>query len=131
MSLLFKIQLSSRGFAHPVFSSFHRHCYSKQPFSYSSNFLTYLILGKLHATYIKVCKKRGLGQVDLTEAHSLCGLLESRGILSMKLGPMSKWASSTKDKKVSLRIDEGEIEAALKDKHLLSGILKDVDCVAK
>jgi len=90
-----------------------------------------ITLGKLHATYIKVCKKRGLGQVDLTQAHSLCGLLESRGILSMKLGPMSKWASSTKDKKVSLRIDEGEIEAALKDKHLLSGILKDVDCVAK
>ena len=69
--------------------------------------------------------------MDLTQAHSLCGLLESRGILSMKLGPMSKWASSTKDKKVSLRIDEGEIEAALKDKTLLSGILKDVDCVAK
>ena len=32
---------------------------------------------------------------------------------------------------MSLRIDEGEIEAALKDKTLLSGILKDVDCVAK
>ena len=69
--------------------------------------------------------------MDLSEAHSLCDLLESRGILSMKLGPMSKFASSTKDKKVSLRIDEGEIEAALKDKTLLSGILKDVDCVAK
>ena len=69
--------------------------------------------------------------MDLSEAGSLCGLLESRGILSMKLGPMSKWASSTKDKKLSLRIDEGEIEAALKDKTLLSGILKDVDCVTK
>ena len=49
----------------------------------------------------------------------------------MKMGPIFKWASSTKDKKLSLRIDEGEIEAALKDKTLLSGILKDVDCVAK
>ena len=49
----------------------------------------------------------------------------------MKLGPMSKWASSTKDKKLSMRIDEGEIEAAPKDKTLLSGILKDFVCVVK
>ena len=97
--------------------------------TYNFNF-SLKISGKLHATYIRVCKKRSLPQVDLSEAGSLCGLLESRGILSMKLGPMSKWASSTKDKKLSLRIDEGEIEAALKDKTLLSGILKDVDCVA-
>ena len=96
----------------------------------NSHFLRYIFffLGKLHATYVKVCKKRGLPQVDLSEAFSLCSLLDTRGILTIHKGG---WGSSTKDKKLSLRIDEGEIESALKDKTLLSGILKDVDCIAK
>ena len=88
-----------------------------------------ITLGKLHATYAKVCKKRGMSHVDLSEVASLCGLLESRGILNVKHG--GPWASSTKDRRVNLRIDEAEVEAALKDKTLLSGILNDIDCIAK
>lgn len=88
-----------------------------------------ITLGKLHETYARVCKKRGMTSVDLSEAGSMCGLLESRGILSIKHG--GPWASAAKDKKLSLRIDEGEVEAALKDKTLLSGILNDIECVAK
>ncbi len=88
-----------------------------------------LTLGKLHETYARVCKKRGMAHVDLSEAGSLCGLLESRGILSIKAG--GPWASSAKDRKVNLRIDEAEVESALKDKTLLSGILNDIDCISK
>jgi cell division control protein 6 len=88
-----------------------------------------LTLGKLHETYAKVCKRRGMSSVDLSEAGSMCALLESRGILSVKNG--GPWASAAKDRKLNLRIDEAEVEAALKDKTLLSGILRDVECIAK
>ena len=49
--------------------------------------------------------------------------LESREFLTMKLGLMTKRALSTKDKKLSLRIDEGEIEAAFKQGFQLMQIL--------
>ena len=88
-----------------------------------------ITLGRLHQTYANVCKKRGMAFVDLSEAGSLCGLLESRGILAVKQGGL--WAKSSKDRRVNLRIDEGEVEAALKDKTLLSGIINDISCIAK
>ena len=84
-------------------------------------------LGKLTDTYTRVCKKRGMAAVNLSEVASLCTMLEARGFFSAR-----KTASqSTKDTKLSLRIDEDEVEAALKDKALLSGIIRDVDCIAK
>lgn len=86
-------------------------------------------LGKLHETYARVCKKRSMAFVDLGEAGSMCSLLESRGFLAIKKG--GPWKAAAKDQKLSLRIDEDEVEAALKDKTLLSGILRDVECVAK
>ena len=54
-------------------------------------------------------------------------MLEARGFFSVRKGS----TSSTKDAKLSLRIDEDEVEAALKDKNLLSGIIRDVECIAK
>ncbi len=86
-------------------------------------------LGMLHSTYAKVCRKRSMQPIDLSEAGSMCGLLESRGLLAIRSG--GPWASAAKDKKVRLRIDEREVEDALKDKNLLSGILADIDCIAK
>ena len=54
-------------------------------------------------------------------------MLEARGFFSVRKGS----TSCTKDAKLSLRIDEDEVEAALKDKNLLSGIIRDVECIAK
>jgi len=85
-------------------------------------------LGKLHETYSKLCKKREMGAVNLSEVASMCTMLEARGFFSTRTLTSAK---VTKDIRLSLRIDEDEVEAALKDKALLSGIIRDVDCIAK
>ena len=82
-------------------------------------------MGKLHETYTKVCKKRSMTSASLSEAVSMASFLESRGFLSLRS------AKEPKDAKLSLRIDDDEVEAAMQDKTLLSGILHDVDCIAK
>ena len=84
---------------------------------------------KLHETYTKLCKKRGMSAVNLTETLSLCNLLEARGFFSIRNVPGKKLSNS--DIKVSLRIDEDEVQAALKDKALLSNILRDTECICK
>ena len=84
---------------------------------------------KLHETYTKLCKKRGMSAVNLSETLSLCNLLDARGIFSIRNVPGKKLSNS--DIKVSLRIDEDEVQAALKDKTLLSGIIKDTECICK
>jgi cell division control protein 6 len=82
-------------------------------------------MGKLHETYTKVCKKRSMTSASLSEAVSMAQSLESRGYLSLRS------AKESKDCKLSLRIDDDEIEAAMQDKTLLSGILHDIDCISK
>jgi cell division control protein 6 len=82
-------------------------------------------MGKLHETYSKVCKKRNMTSASLSETVTMASLLESRGFVSLKP------AKQTKDSKLSLRIDEDEVEAAMQDKTLLSGILHDVDCISQ
>ena len=84
---------------------------------------------KLHETYTKLCKKRSMAAVNLTEVLSLCSLLEARGFFTTRKVLGKKLSNS--DLKISLRIDEDEVQAALKDKILLSGILKDTDCICK
>ena len=64
--------------------------------------------------------------VDLSEVHSLCSLLESRGFFALKSSNKGVRAA-----KVSLRIDEKEVEEALQDKALLTEISKDASCIAK
>ncbi len=85
-------------------------------------------LGKLQETYTRVCQKRKIASVDLSEVASLCSLLETRGFFSLRKTARSM---SIRDSKVGLRIDEKEVEAALKDKALLTDILTDVSCIAK
>ena len=82
-------------------------------------------LGKLHETYSRICKKRTLGGLDLSEAASMSSLLEARGIFSVRK------AKNVRDCKICLRIDESEVEAALQDKTLLSNIVSDASCIAK
>ena len=52
-----------------------------------------------------------------------------RCFFSIRNVPGKKLSNS--DIKISLRIDEDEVQSALKDKTLLSGILKDTECICK
>ncbi|KAM9490986.1 cell division control protein 6 homolog [Salvelinus alpinus] len=74
-------------------------------------------LGKLHEVYSRICAKRQVGSVGQGECLSLCSLLESRGIFALK---KAKEARLTK---VSLKIEERDVENALKDRTLLGSIL--------
>ncbi|XP_064421412.1 cell division control protein 6 homolog [Latimeria chalumnae] len=74
-------------------------------------------LGKLHETYSKVCRKQQVTAVDQSECLSLSSLLEARGILGLK---KAKEARLTK---VSLKVEERDVEHALKDKVLIGNIL--------
>ncbi|XP_051532669.1 cell division control protein 6 homolog [Myxocyprinus asiaticus] len=76
-------------------------------------------LGKLCEVYSKLCKQRQVGGVGQTECSSLCSLLESRGIFTLK---KAKEARLTK---VFLKIEERDVENALKDRTLLGSILAD------
>ncbi|KAG9474135.1 hypothetical protein GDO78_004441 [Eleutherodactylus coqui] len=74
-------------------------------------------MGKLYDTYSKVCRKQQMGMVGQSECLSLCQLLETRGILGLK---RAKEARLTK---VSLKIEERDIEHAFKDKVLIGNVL--------
>lgn len=74
-------------------------------------------LGKLCETYSKLCQQRQVSGVGQGECLSLCSLLESRGIFSLK---KAKEARLTK---ISLKIEEKDVENALKDRALLGSIL--------
>ncbi|XP_020031925.1 cell division control protein 6 homolog [Castor canadensis] len=74
-------------------------------------------LGKLYEAYSNICRKQQVASVDQSECLSLSGLLESRGILGLKKN------KETRLTKVSLKIEEKEIEHALKDKALIGNIL--------
>ncbi|XP_051966916.1 cell division control protein 6 homolog [Xyrauchen texanus] len=74
-------------------------------------------LGKLCEVHSKLCKQRQVGGVGQTECLSLCSLLESRGIFTLK---KAKEARLTK---IFLKIEERDVENALKDRTLLGSIL--------
>uniref|UniRef100_A0A8C2QXN3 Cell division control protein n=1 Tax=Capra hircus TaxID=9925 RepID=A0A8C2QXN3_CAPHI len=74
-------------------------------------------LGKLHEAYSNVCRKQQVAAVAQSECLSLSGLLEARGIFGLKKNKETRFT------KVSLKIEEKEIEHALKDKALVGNIL--------
>ncbi|RVE76700.1 hypothetical protein OJAV_G00011280 [Oryzias javanicus] len=74
-------------------------------------------LGKLHEVYSRLCAQRQVSGAGQGECLSLCSLLESRGIFGLK---KAKEARLTK---VFLKIEEKEVENALKDRTLLGSIL--------
>ncbi|XP_036889398.1 cell division control protein 6 homolog [Sturnira hondurensis] len=74
-------------------------------------------LGKLYEAYSKVCRKQQVAAVDQSECLSLAELLEARCILELKKNKETRFT------KVSLKIEEKEIEHALKDKTLVGNIL--------
>ncbi|KAJ3614036.1 hypothetical protein NHX12_017613 [Muraenolepis orangiensis] len=75
-------------------------------------------LGKLHEVYSRLCAKRQVGGVGQGECLSLCSLLESRGVFGLR---KAKEARLTK---VFLKIEEKDVENALKDRTLLGSILE-------
>lgn len=74
-------------------------------------------LGKLYEAYSSVCHKQQVAAVDQSECLSLSGLLESRGIVGLKKNKESRLT------KVSLKIEEQEIEHVLRGKAFLGNIL--------
>ncbi|WAR11465.1 CDC6-like protein, partial [Mya arenaria] len=75
--------------------------------------------GKLHETYSKVCKGRQMAAVDQSEFQSILTLMESRGIIGMKK------AKEARLNKVTLKLDEKELEHTMQDKLLVSSILQE------
>ncbi|KAM9792213.1 cell division control protein 6 homolog [Neosynchiropus ocellatus] len=74
-------------------------------------------LGKLHEVHSRLCAQRQVGGVSQSECLALSALLESRGIFALK---KSREARQTK---VFLKIEERDVENALKDRALLGSIL--------
>nr|XP_048306722.1 cell division control protein 6 homolog isoform X2 [Myodes glareolus] len=74
-------------------------------------------LGKLYEAYSSVCRKQQVAAVDQSECLSLSGLLESRGILGLKKNKESRLT------KVSLKIEEKELEHILKGQTFVGNIL--------
>ncbi|XP_023691527.2 cell division control protein 6 homolog [Paramormyrops kingsleyae] len=74
-------------------------------------------LGKLQEAYSRLCTEKQVVGIGQSECLSLCSLLESRGIFSLK---KAKEARLTK---VSLKVEERDVENALKDRALLGSIL--------
>ncbi|XP_014677677.1 PREDICTED: cell division control protein 6 homolog isoform X2 [Priapulus caudatus] len=74
-------------------------------------------LGKLFETYAKVCRERQVTSIDQSELSSLCTLLESQGIVTVKK------AKDVRMRKITLKMDEKDVEFALKDRLLMSSVL--------
>ncbi|XP_032802331.2 cell division control protein 6 homolog [Petromyzon marinus] len=74
--------------------------------------------GKIHETYTGVCQRHQMARLHQSECMALCSLLEARGILTIKNSKEARLM------KVSLKIDQSDVEHALQDKVLLSSILQ-------
>ncbi|TRY62959.1 hypothetical protein TCAL_10883 [Tigriopus californicus] len=78
-------------------------------------------MGKLQETYTRICAKRQVPHLDVSELFSMCQMLELRGFVGLKRTKNT----STREAKIALRIDDNEVEQALQDKALLSAIIND------
>ncbi|KAI5641575.1 AAA domain-containing protein [Phthorimaea operculella] len=83
-----------------------------------------IMLGKLHDVYKRVAAARNIAPLDLSEVASACSLLEARGAVRV-------WGTgAARGRRLRLQWDEAELNAALRDKPLLSAILADVNCLS-
>lgn len=78
---------------------------------------------QLHETYKKVCKKRNIVPVDISEFFSLCTLIETNGVLNIAV------KKERKNSKIHLQWDQEELGAALQDKELMAEIINDTTCL--
>ncbi|KAL3855230.1 hypothetical protein ACJMK2_014450 [Sinanodonta woodiana] len=75
-------------------------------------------VGKLHEVYRSVCQRQHIDSIDFSELQCITTLLEARGIFGIKK------AKEARLSKVTLKLDEKELEHTLQDKVLMSTILK-------
>ncbi|OQR69344.1 cell division control protein 6-like [Tropilaelaps mercedesae] len=80
-------------------------------------------MGKLHEVYGQVCKVAKVAAIDYSELQSICMLLEARALVSIKK------AKETRQSKISLSVDETEVEQVLQDKSILAICLDDTSAV--
>lgn len=80
-------------------------------------------LSKCHKVFAKVCRLKcaGFGSENSSEFVTMCQLLESKGFLLMK----SVKEKGVLQRKLSLSVEESEIDQVLTDKTLLKSILTD------
>ena len=78
-------------------------------------------VSKFHDTFVKVCCKKSMGFTveSRSEFLGMCQLLEAKGFVILKAG---KETSLTK---ITLNVNEQEVDEAMTDKSLLKGILED------
>lgn len=84
-----------------------------------------ITIGRLHDVYKRVCTKRNIFPVDQSEFSSICGLVETRGIIRI----INK--KENRLNRVQLQWDDEGVRAALMDKHLISSILEDTSCLGR
>ncbi|XP_075532886.1 cell division cycle 6 [Dermacentor variabilis] len=80
--------------------------------------LRHVPLGKLQEAYMRICQRHQCS-TDQSDFQSLSTLLESRGLITVKRHKELRLS------KVSLRVDEKEVEYVLQDKALLAACLND------
>ncbi|CAB0008731.1 unnamed protein product [Nesidiocoris tenuis] len=84
-----------------------------------------LTIGKLHDIYRKICEKRNIGHLDLSEFISSAELIESRGAIKIQGKARNRLS------KVIMQWDENEVSKALKDKELMCSVLKDLSVLPR
>ncbi|XP_071445703.1 cell division control protein 6 homolog [Hetaerina americana] len=84
-----------------------------------------ITIGRLHEVYCRACKRRNITPLDQSEFHSLCTLVETRGIIRLQSGKEARLT------KVSLQWDDEEVESALMDQHMLASILSDTSLLSR
>ncbi|XP_063980158.1 cell division control protein 6 homolog [Diachasmimorpha longicaudata] len=80
-------------------------------------------VGKLHEVYTKVCKKRNILSVDISEFVGICSLIETRGVVCIAGKKEPRLC------KVNLQWDQEELGAALQDKNMMADIINDATCL--
>ena len=78
-------------------------------------------LSECHQIFVKICSKRGISYNGKNEGEflSMCQLLEDYGFVSIK-----RLNQNIRNSKLSLRVDDSEIEHSLSDTQFLNSILK-------
>lgn len=84
-----------------------------------------ITIGRLHDVFSRICSKRNILGVDQAEFVSICGLVETRGIIRI----INK--KEPRLNKVQLQWDDEGVRAALRDKQLIASILEDTSCLER
>ncbi|XP_025993398.1 cell division control protein 6 homolog isoform X2 [Solenopsis invicta] len=82
-----------------------------------------ITVGRLYEVYGKVCKKRNISVVDISDFVNMCSLIETRGILRVVGRKEARLC------KVNLQWDQEELDAALQDKQMMAAIINDTSCL--